>query len=179
MISSLISHSSFVISHSDMVYVIMGVSGCGKTAVGEALVAKLGLPFYDGDQFHPPANVAKMSASIPLNDDDREPWLRAMAAKIREWNAAGGAILGCSALKKKYRDTLREGSKVTFVFLDGTKELLAKRLHDRKGHFFPPSLLDSQFDTLERPANAIRVSIDQELDAVVTEIVAKIKAYKP
>ncbi len=162
-----------------MVYVMMGVCGCGKTAIGEAFAQRIGLPFYDGDQFHPPANVAKMSAGIPLDDTDRDPWLRALASKIREWNASNGAVLGCSALKKKYRDILREGGPVTFVYLDGTKQLIEQRLRDRKGHFFPPSLLESQLATLERPTTAIHINIDQDIAAITEEIVAKIKSQSP
>ena len=115
-----------------MIYVIVGVSGSGKTALGRALAERLGLPFYDADDFHPPANVAKMSGGVPLEDADRVPWLRTLAGKIREWNAAGGAVLACSALKEKYRQLLRQGGAVTFVFLEVPKELLAQRLRQRK-----------------------------------------------
>ncbi|HUJ71807.1 MAG TPA: gluconokinase [Verrucomicrobiae bacterium] len=158
-----------------MVYVVMGVSGSGKTVVGKALAAKLGLPFHDGDDFHPPANVAKMSAGIPLNDADREPWLRTLAGKIREWNAAGGAVLACSALKESYRQQLREGGDVRFIFLDVPKQLLAERLRGRTGHFMPVTLLDSQLATLEIPEDAIRVSDTATIDETVAKIVAAIK----
>lgn len=162
-----------------MVYVMMGVCGSGKTAVGKALAAKLGLPFFDGDQFHSPANVAKMRTGIPLTDTDREPWLRAMAAKFSEWNQHGGAVLGCSALKKKYRDLLREGGETTFIFLDGPKELIAARLAARKGHFMPPALLDSQLAALEPPQNSIRVCIEGGVEEIVCDILRALKERKP
>ena len=158
-----------------MIYVIMGVSGSGKTVVGKALAAKLGLPFHDGDDFHPPANVAKMSAGIPLTDADREPWLRTLAGKIQEWNTAGGAVLACSALKETYRQQLREGGDVRFVFLDVPKQLLAERLRGRTGHFMPVTLLDSQLATLEIPKDAIRVSDTGTVDETVAQIVAAIE----
>ena len=158
-----------------MVYVVMGVSGSGKTVVGTALAARLGLPFHDGDDFHPPANVAKMSAGIPLTDADREPWLRTLAEKIREWNAAGGAVLACSALKESYRQQLHEGGDVRFVFLDVPKQLLADRLRGRTGHFMPVTLLDSQLATLEIPKDAIRVSDEGTVDETVAKIVAAIE----
>jgi carbohydrate kinase (thermoresistant glucokinase family) len=158
-----------------MVYVIMGVSGSGKTVIGTALAAKLGLPFHDGDDFHPPANVAKMSAGIPLTDADREPWLRTLAGKIRDWNVAGGAVLACSALKETYRQLLRDGGDVRFIFLDVPRQLLADRLRGRTGHFMPVTLLDSQLATLEIPADAIRVSDTGTIDETVAQIVAAIE----
>lgn len=131
--------------------VVMGVSGCGKTTVGERLAALLGWPFDEGDRFHPPANIAKMSAGIPLDDADREPWLAILADRLRANEAAGtSSILACSALKRRYRDLLRAGApRVRFLHLHGDRAVLAARLAARKHHFFPPDLLDSQFAALE------------------------------
>jgi gluconokinase len=133
--------------------IVMGVSGCGKTTVGEAIAEDLGLEFRDGDSFHSAANVEKMRHGTALTDEDRWPWLAAMAAWIdacRQNGATG--VLACSALKRVYRDALRAGHQdVRFVFLKGTKDEIAGRLAARKGHYMPPSLLDSQFATLEVP----------------------------
>ncbi len=131
--------------------VVMGVSGCGKTTVAESLAARLGWPFDEGDAFHPEANIAKMSAGIPLDDADREPWLEILAGRIAAKEAAGASsFLSCSSLKRRYRDILRTGApRVRFVHLHGDKAVLAARLAARKGHFFPPGLLDSQFAALE------------------------------
>ena len=159
-----------------MIYVIVGVSGSGKTAVGRALAERLGLPFCDADDFHPPANVAKMSGGVPLEDADRVPWLRTLAGKIREWNAAGGAVLACSALKEKYRQLLRQGGAVTFVFLEVPKELLAQRLRQRKGHFMPASLLESQLASLEVPTDALRVDGSGSVEAVVQCVLSALGA---
>jgi gluconokinase len=131
--------------------VVMGVSGSGKTTVGEALAEALGWPFVEGDSFHPKANVEKMSAGIPLGDEDRRPWLEALAAEIGKDEAAGrSSVIGCSALKRAYRDILRTGApRVRFLHVHGDRDLLAERVSDRPGHFFPASLLDSQLATLE------------------------------
>ena len=159
-----------------MIYVMVGVSGSGKTAVGRALAERLGLPFYDADDFHPPANVTKMSGGVPLEDADREPWLRTLAGKIHEWNATGGAVLACSALKEKYRQLLRQGGAVTFVFLEASRELLTQRLRQRKGHFMPASLLESQLATLEVPTDALRVDGSGTVEAVVERVVSALGA---
>jgi carbohydrate kinase (thermoresistant glucokinase family) len=131
----------------------MGVSGCGKTTIGAALSEKLGWPYADADEFHPPANVAKMSSGAPLTDEDRKPWLEAIAARIdRVRNAGQHAIVSCSALKRVYRDVLvGDRTDVRLVLLDGTKEEIFARMSARKNHFMPLGLLDSQFATLERP----------------------------
>ncbi|WP_034990561.1 gluconokinase [Corynebacterium halotolerans] len=128
--------------------VIMGVSGSGKSTVGELLGERLGLPYRDGDDLHPPANIDKMSAGQPLTDEDRWPWLRL----VGEWltDHPDGGIIGCSALKRSYRDMIRESAPgVVFVHVHGTRELLHERMLHRPGHFMPASLLESQFDTLE------------------------------
>jgi carbohydrate kinase (thermoresistant glucokinase family) len=129
----------------------MGVAGCGKTTTGERLAAALGWPFDEGDRFHLPASVAKMSAGIPLEDADRWPWLAKLAALMGEHEAAGrSSVLACSSLKRAYRDLLRTGApRVRFLHLHGSREVLQARLDARKGHFFPPDLLASQFATLE------------------------------
>lgn len=131
--------------------VVMGVASCGKTAVGEALAARLGAAFVEGDRLHPAANIKKMSAGIPLTDEDRWPWLELVGEALR---GEGGTIASCSALKKSYRDCIRAkaGRTVAFVFLDGDPEILKARIAGRTGHFMPPSLLDSQLATLERPS---------------------------
>jgi gluconokinase len=159
--------------------VVMGVSGSGKSTIAEQLAARLGWRYVDGDLFHPPANVAKMSAGHPLTDEDRWPWLRAIAAEIDRLAAAGArAVVACSALKRAYRDILVHGrDDIRIVFLNGTKDLIAKRLAARKGHFMPPGLLASQFKTLERPeANErpITVSIDAPVERIVDDIVTQL-----
>jgi len=131
--------------------VVMGVSGSGKSTLGEALAATLGWRFVEGDSFHPAENVAKMSAGIPLDDTDRQPCLEALAAEIASDAAAGrSSVVGCSALKRSYRDILRRGApRVRFLHVHGARAILADRLGNRPGHFFPAQLLDSQLATLE------------------------------
>ena len=158
---------------------VMGVAGSGKTVVGSALAARLGFPFHDADGFHPAANVAKMSSGVPLDDDDRWPWLDAIAAAIRE--APGGIVVACSALKRAYRQRILAGAgrTVTFVHLDGDRATLASRLGGRKGHFMPASLLDSQLATLEPPApdeGAIVVSIAPPVAEIVATIIGRLGA---
>jgi carbohydrate kinase (thermoresistant glucokinase family) len=158
------------VASQQIVYVIAGVSGSGKTVVGRALAGRLGLPFYDADDFHPAANVAKMSAGMPLTDADRDPWLRALAGKIREWNAGGGAVLACSALKESYRQILREGGAVRFVVLIVPQEILAQRMQARRGHFMPASLLASQLATLELARDMLAVDGSGSVDEVVARV---------
>jgi gluconokinase len=155
----------------------MGVAGCGKTSVGEALSAATGIPYRDGDDLHPATNVAKMSRGEPLTDDDRWPWLAQVGQALRP----APLIIGCSALKRRYRDliTAEAHAPVTFIHLAGSRDLIASRMHARKGHFMPPALLDSQFAALEPPApdeNAITVQIGQQVDAIVQDILATIAA---
>ena len=171
-------------SETPCALVVMGVSGSGKSTIAEHLAARLGWRYVDGDLFHPPANVAKMSAGYPLTDEDRWPWLRTIAAEIDRLAAAGTrAVVACSALKRAYRDILAHGrDDVRIVFLDGTKDLIAKRLAARKGHFMPPGLLDSQFKTLEPPQPSeqpITVSIDASVDGIVNDIVRQLELVAP
>jgi len=159
--------------------VVMGVSGSGKSTIAERLAARLGWRYQDGDQFHPPANVAKMRAGHPLSDEDRWPWLQAIADEIdRTCKANERAVVACSALKHAYRDVLVHGrDDVRIVFLNGTQDLIADRLANRKGHFMPAGLLTSQFRTLEPPQpgeQPITVSIDATVDAIVDDIIRQL-----
>lgn len=154
--------------------VVMGVSGSGKSTVGAALAQRLRVPFADADDFHPPANIAKMTAGEPLNDDDRYPWLEA----IGEWLAqhGDGGVMSCSALKRKYRDQLRRHCPdVEFLHLSGTPEVIGRRQASRPGHFMPASLLASQFATLE-PLEAdergTAIDVDQNIDSIVENYVS-------
>jgi len=140
-------------------YVVMGVSGSGKTLIGSALAHSLGVEFVEGDDFHPEENVKRMASGIALTDEDRAPWLRSIAARLRAAKDTGtGLVVSCSALKRSYRDLLRaEAGEVRFIFLKGTRALIAERLATRSGHYMPASLLDSQFAALEEPAPNERV----------------------
>ncbi len=159
--------------------IVMGVSGSGKSTIASRLAERLGWTFEDGDRFHPQSNVAKMSAGQPLTDDDRWPWLQAIADEIdRVCQTGGRVVIACSALKRAYRDVLVHGrDDVRVVFLDGCQSLIAERLASRKGHFMPPGLLDSQFRTLEPPKADERpfaVSIDASVETIVDNIVAQV-----
>lgn len=155
-----------------MVIILMGVTGSGKTTVGEELAKDLGWVYYDADDFHPEANVQKMAQGMPLNDEDRWPWLEILSVEIGKWvTAEGGVILGCSALKQSYRDVLvggRDGVKI--VHLKGAKELIAHRLETRVHQYMPASLLDSQFNTLEEPRDALSVDIAPAPPAIAAAI---------
>jgi carbohydrate kinase (thermoresistant glucokinase family) len=158
-----------------MIVLLMGVSGCGKTTVGRLLAAALNARFEEGDTFHPAANVEKMSRGEPLTDDDRLPWLHAIAAAIARAEAAGeAAVFSCSALKRRYRDILRGTStQLRLVHLAGTEALVRSRLDARRGHFMPPTLLPSQFRTLETPdrdERPIVIDIGGAPEAIVAQI---------
>jgi gluconokinase len=157
------------------IYLIMGVSGSGKSTIGRALSARTDLPFFDADDYHPAANVAKMAAGQPLNDDDRQPWLETLAALLqKQTQNEEGAILACSALKDRYRSILEQDlrEKPLLVYLKGSPELISARMQARTGHFMPPALLASQFAALEEPHDALIVSIDQSIDQIVAAILA-------
>jgi gluconokinase len=151
-----------------MIIVLMGVAGSGKTTIGKLLSQQLGWPFFDGDDFHPPANVAKMRAGIPLTDADRAGWLDALRKLIAEYNQQNrSSVVACSALKQTYREHLGD---VRVVYLKGSRELLQTRLSERKGHFFHAELLESQLHTLEEPRDAITVDASHAPGVLVAEI---------
>ncbi len=159
------------------VIVVMGVAGSGKTTVGPLLATALGWGYAEGDQFHPPVNVAKMKGGTPLDDADRAPWLAAMAASIRDWITSGRPhVLACSALRQHYRDALKQGfAQVGFVWLKGDLDRIAARMAARTDHFMPPALLASQFATLEEPADALVAEIGRAPDAIVAEVLARLR----
>lgn len=153
----------------------MGVSGSGKSTIGRLLGKQLGIPFFDGDDFHPKTNVEKMADGHPLNDDDRVGWLERLNELARA-HEDQGAVIACSALKAKYRKLLRHGiEKLDFIYLDGSFELISNRLAQRQNHFMPSDLLRSQFETLEIPKHAFSVSIDAEPSTIVADILQKLK----
>lgn len=157
------------------VFVIMGVSGSGKTTVGKVFSAASGLPFYDADDFHPQSNIRKMSAGQPLDDNDRAPWLNILAENISSWAKNDGAVLACSALKEQYREILSGGAdQVNFVYLKASEELIRSRFRERSGHFMPDSLIRSQFDTLEEPKSAITIDAEQDLESIVNSLMSYI-----
>ena len=159
--------------------IVMGVSGSGKSTIGEKLAERLGWSYEDGDKFHPASNVAKMSAGQPLTDEDRWPWLRAIADEIERVCEAGEhVVIASSALKRAYRDILVHGRPdIRIIYLDGPQELIASRLAQRKNHFMPPGLLESQFRTLEPPdasENPVTVSIDGSVETIVNDILRQL-----
>jgi gluconokinase len=158
----------------------MGVAGSGKSTIGAALARALDIPFVEGDEFHPAENVKRMALGVPLTDADRAPWLKALAAKLRKAKAAGtGLVMSCSALKRAYRDVLRaQAPELQLIFLKGDRAVVARRLTDRRGHFMPTALLESQFATLEEPAPDERAwvcDIRQRPQNIVTALVDNIK----
>lgn len=169
-----------------MVIILMGVSGAGKTVVGQALAARLGWSFEDADNWHPAANIEKMRSGIPLNDDDRKPWLEALNRAIRDWIANGrSTVLACSALKARYRQTLRSGvpasASLQFVFLKASYEQIDQRLRQRRHHYMPESLLKSQFDALEEPSpgEALIVDASQTIPAIVVKVITSLHLIEP
>ena len=158
------------------IFYIMGVSGCGKSTIGRKLAGALILPFFDGDDYHPEENIAKMSEGLPLNDQDRKAWLEALNSLAHE-HQQNGAVIACSALKKIYRDMLDENilPPPVWVYLEGSYETILNRLQQRKGHFMPSALLKSQFDTLEAPEKAIKVSVTLSPEEIIAEILKQLK----
>ncbi|MDV4180713.1 gluconokinase [Rhizobium brockwellii] len=158
---------------SPLAIVVMGVSGCGKSSVGERVAAQNGMVFLEGDQLHPAGNVEKMAQGIPLTDDDRLPWLDRIGEEIKTaQETSQGLVVSCSALKRSYRDRLKQAAdgRLVFVFLEGSRDLLLSRMQARQGHFMPATLLDSQLQTLEPPtgeAGVVTVAIDNALDDIV------------
>jgi gluconokinase len=160
-----------------MVIVLMGVSGTGKTTVGKLLAARLGWNFIEGDDFHPTANVRKMSEGVPLTDEDRCPWLQALRQRIEVACKQGeNIVLACSALKQEYRRYLERNDLecVHYVFLHGSEELISRRLADRQGHFMAPTLLKSQFEALEVPVGTIQVDITPPPEVIAADIQRKL-----
>jgi len=169
-----------------MIIIVMGVSGAGKTVVGEALAARLSWTFEDADNFHPESNVKKMQAGLPLTEDDRKPWLQALNAAIGEWMAEKrDVVLACSALRRSYRNALRHNIRppdvLSFVYLKGAFEQIDRRLSTRVGHFMPESLLQSQFATLEEPdpSEAIAIDIGPPVTTIVDSIMAATAQTNP
>jgi gluconokinase len=158
--------------------VVMGVSGCGKSSVGEALARRLGARFVDADDHHPPANVEKMRRGIPLDDTDRAPWLARLNAVLRHAVARGEpVVLACSALRQRYRDALSDRLPgLRFVHLSGSYELIAGRLAQRRHEYMPPTLLRSQFDALEPPKDAVVIDIDATIEALAESAARALRA---
>jgi gluconokinase len=158
-----------------MIVIVMGVVGAGKTTVGRLLAEQLSYKFADADDFHPRENIEKIRQGIALSDADRKPWLSRLQEQILAWKTAGtNAVLACSALKSTYRDELNAGSGVKFVYLKGSADLIAQRLHARQGHFANASILASQMADLEEPTDAVTVDIAQAPPEIVTEIRQKL-----
>ncbi|WP_192348439.1 gluconokinase [Algoriphagus sp. Y33] len=152
-----------------MLIIVTGVSGTGKTTIGSGLAAKLGLPFFDADNFHPEENIAKMSRGLPLNDTDRMPWLRSLADLLVKSGKSKGAVLACSALKESYRQLLNVEGKVQWIHLKGDRDLIWSRMLARKNHYMKAEMLDSQFATWEEPQYGLKLSIFQSPEDMLVE----------
>lgn len=165
----------------NMFVIFMGVSGCGKTTIGEMTAETLGVPYYEGDEHHPQENVDKMSRGIPLTDEDRESWLQRLSDLIQEKLAKGeSGVLSCSALKKKYRDRLKvDPDKVHFIYLKGSYELIRERMGKRTNHYMPAELLMSQFETLEEPEEIFTIKINQPPEQMVAKAILHIRKINP
>ncbi|WP_299439526.1 NADP-dependent phosphogluconate dehydrogenase [uncultured Aquimarina sp.] len=163
-----------------IVYILYGVSGSGKTTIGKKLAKDFDIPFFDADDFHPESNIQKMSNGFPLDDTDREPWLQRLANEIIDWSTKKGAVLACSALKQKYRETLKsiDPEYIEWILLDGSFDLIANRMGARKNHFFKKEMLVSQFETLEKSEEGIVIDIDKNSDEIVNEIKSKLNTNK-
>lgn len=158
-------------------FIVMGVSGSGKTSLGKALADKLGWDFYDADDFHPPANVAKMASGTPLDDSDRAPWLAALHDLISSsLKADHPGVLACSALKERYRQQLTDGNEgVQIIYLKGSYDLIWSRMEMRKDHYMKPHMLKSQFEALEEPRDAFAIDIAMPPNEIVREIILSLK----
>lgn len=163
------------------IWIVMGVSGSGKSTIAKALAKRMGGVFFDADDFHPAENRQKMADGIPLTDDDRRGWLDALNTELKQHNTTVPPVfLACSALRQGYRDRLSRGlERVGFIYLKGTKECIRRRLESRRGHFMPASLLDSQFAILEEPRDAIVVSIEHPACEIVKAILSDSRATSP
>ncbi|MDQ0458113.1 gluconokinase [Rhizobium paknamense] len=172
-------------ARTPLAIIVMGVSGCGKSSIGEGLAARLKAPFLEGDSLHPEANVEKMAKGTPLTDEDRWPWLKLIGERMHAALEKGQTIIvSCSALKKSYRDLLREatGHRTAFVYLEGSKDLLTRRMGERTGHFMPVSLLESQLATLENPSSeplVVTIDIDRSIEDIVDAAVDALASLKP
>ena len=161
------------------IIIVSGVSGSGKTTIGQHLSNRVKMPFYDADDFHPEANIQKMKAGHPLNDEDRQPWLEAIANAMAGWEQGKGAVLGCSALKEKYRQTLEKGAseKIIWIMLEGDYELIKARMTKRKNHFFDPKMLKSQYKAYERPDYGYFFDVKNKPQEIVDAIVETLKEH--
>ena len=164
--------------YQDKVFYVMGVSGAGKTLIGKLLAEELGLPFVDADDHHPAANIDKMRQGIPLNDLDRIPWLNELNRLARD-HYPQGCVMACSALKEDYRRRLIKSiaSRAVWIYLKGSYETIFERMHHREGHFMGAHMLQSQFDTLEEPDEAIIVAIDDQPEEIIANIKAELGAF--
>lgn len=164
----------------DNIFYVMGVSGCGKTTLGQLLSRQLGIPFFDGDDFHPPENIQKMAGGTPLEDRDRKGWLLRLNELARNHKDTG-AVIACSALKEAYRKVLARGldQQVRWIYLHGTYEELHNRMTQRKGHFMPAGLLESQFETLEPPAYGIHIPVALPPDQALRKILDELGGLSP
>lgn len=161
-----------------MIIIVMGVSGCGKSTIGELLAEHLSCGFSDADGFHPKANVDKMRAGIPLQDEDRWPWLSAIRAAVDDFKEKGEShVIACSALRQAYRDVLSPKGDVIFVYMKGAKTVIQPRLEARKGHYMNPNLLNSQFATLEEPTDALTVNIEETPEVIMTDILTQLPGF--
>jgi len=158
-----------------VIVLLMGPAGSGKTTIGGLLAAQLGWEFADGDSFHSPANIEKMAHGVPLDNNDRIPWLDAIREAMEQWNAQRrNVVLACSALKRSYRERVQINSAVRLVYLKGTYDLLRERLHSRKGHYATEQILKSQFADLEEPTDAITMDVARSPEKIVAEIRKKL-----